>query len=209
MVYPCDTTQTDVHLNIWQRHYLGIASRNTRELAIIDCKDPFDFFFQDYTDERGRLHVCPHKKKKKFPWKRWCVANSILGKKREWEAQRGNKKMERAEDLIKTWGIPLMGGSYISTIHPASAEWNSHTVRLSGKNAEIKSSPSCSHPAGSTLYRCLLPTRDSLRFFPPALAMPRGFPWPAAPQRSSWFTMIHSLTAGQTVSTVCMIQQSI
>lgn len=47
---------------------------------------------------------------------------------------------------------------------------------LKQENAEIKSSPSCSHPAGSTLYGCLLPTRDSLRFFPPALTMPRGFP---------------------------------
>lgn len=121
--------------------------------------------------------------------------------------------MEKEEDLISNWGIPLMGGSWISTIRSASVVWNSQTGMIEQEKVEINSSPSHSHLTGSTLLfslRMPAATRDPLCIL--------HLPWWCRAdfhdlrhhsESSSWIMMIHSLTAGETVSIVCMIQQSI
>ena len=139
------------------------------------------------------------KKKKKSPVPFW------EGRSKRW-IQRC-RKWKREEDLIRDWGIPLMGGSNISTIHSASVGWNSQTSTLEREEAEIESSPSCSHPDSSTLP-CSVRTPDTLSpHLPtcPDCSERISMTLQHHSESSSWFTMI--LTAGETVSAVCMIRQ--
>ncbi len=85
---------------------------------------------------------------------------------------------------------------------------------LKREKAEIKSSPSCFHPAGSTLFCSLWMPAAWDGPFP---HLPNS-PWHCLEdfhdlqhhaESSSWFTMIYSGTAGETVSSECMIQHSI
>lgn len=63
------------------------------------------------------------------------------------------------EDLIRSRGIPLMGGSCVDPGHSTQfVHVGSQTVRLS---AEIKSSPSCSRPADSAALRSLPADREA------------------------------------------------
>lgn len=100
-----------------------------------------------------------------------------------------------------------MGGSNISTIHSASVGWNSQTSTREREKAEIASSPLCSHPDSSTLL-CSVQTPDTLSpHLPtcPDCSERISMTLQHHSESSSWFMMI--LTAGETVSAVCMIQQ--